>query len=69
MGKTTFALNIAEYAAIKSKKGVAVFSMEMSASQLAMRLISSMDASTRSACVPASWKTRTGAASPARSRC
>ncbi len=41
MGKTTFALNIAEYAAIKSKKGVAVFSMEMSASQLAMRLISS----------------------------
>lgn len=41
MGKTTFRLNIAEYAAIKSKKGVAVFSMEMSASQLAMRLISS----------------------------
>ncbi|MCD7098774.1 replicative DNA helicase [Stenotrophomonas sp. MMGLT7] len=41
MGKTTFALNIAEYAAIKSKKAVAVFSMEMSASQLAMRLISS----------------------------
>ena len=42
MGKTTFALNIAEYAAIKSKKGVAVFSMEMSAGQLAMRLISSV---------------------------
>ncbi|MCW4455378.1 replicative DNA helicase [Flavobacterium sp. MXW15] len=41
MGKTTFALNIAEYAAIKSKKAVAVFSMEMSAAQLAMRLISS----------------------------
>jgi replicative DNA helicase len=41
MGKTTLALNIAEYAAIKSKKAVAVFSMEMSASQLAMRLISS----------------------------
>lgn len=41
MGKTTFALNIAEFAAIKSKKAVAVFSMEMSASQLAMRLISS----------------------------
>ncbi len=41
MGKTTFALNIAEYAAIRSKKAVAVFSMEMSAAQLAMRLISS----------------------------
>ena len=42
MGKTTFALNIAEYAAIKSKKAVAVFSMELSAGQLAMRLISSV---------------------------
>ncbi|WP_144899253.1 replicative DNA helicase [Luteimonas cucumeris] len=41
MGKTTFALNMAEYAAIKTKKAVAVFSMEMSASQLALRLISS----------------------------
>lgn len=41
MGKTTLALNVAEYAAIKSKKAVAVFSMEMSAAQLALRLISS----------------------------
>ncbi|MFT4198127.1 MAG: replicative DNA helicase [Pseudoxanthomonas sp.] len=42
MGKTTLALNMAEYAAMKSKKPVAVFSMEMSASQLALRLISSV---------------------------
>jgi len=42
MGKTALALNIAEYAAIKNKKAVAVFSMEMSASQLAFRLISSL---------------------------
>ena len=42
MGKTTFALNIAEYAALKTKKAVAVFSMEMSASQLALRLMSSV---------------------------
>ena len=42
MGKTTLALNIGEYAAIKTKKPVAVFSMEMSASQLALRLISSV---------------------------
>jgi len=41
MGKTTFALNIAEYVAIKTKKAVGIFSMEMSDSQLAMRLISS----------------------------
>ena len=42
MGKTALAVNIAEYAALKSKKAVAIFSMEMSASQLAFRLISSM---------------------------
>lgn len=42
MGKTTLALNMAETAAMKGKKPVAVFSMEMSASQLAMRLISSI---------------------------
>jgi len=41
MGKTTFALNIAEHAAISTRKPVAVFSMEMSAAQLALRLISS----------------------------
>jgi len=41
MGKTSFAMNIAEYAAIHEKKPVAVFSMEMSGEQLAMRLISS----------------------------
>ena len=42
MGKTTLALNMAEYAAFRSKKAVAIFSMEMSASQLALRLISSV---------------------------
>ncbi len=42
MGKTALAVNMAEYAAIKAKKSVAIFSMEMSASQLAFRLISSL---------------------------
>lgn len=42
MGKTAFALNLAEAAALRGKKAVAVFSMEMSASQLAFRLISSL---------------------------
>ena len=42
MGKTTLAVNMAEYAALKTKKAVAVFSMEMSASQLALRLMSSV---------------------------
>jgi replicative DNA helicase len=39
---TTLALNIAEFAALKTKKAVAVYSMEMSSSQLAFRLISSI---------------------------
>jgi replicative DNA helicase len=42
MGKTAFSLNMAEYAAMKTRRAVAVFSMEMSASQLAFRLISSV---------------------------
>jgi len=42
MGKTTFAMNIAEHVAIKEKKPVAVFSMEMPAEQLAMRMMSSL---------------------------
>lgn len=42
MGKTAFAINIAEHAAIKEKKSVAVFSMEMPGEQLAMRLMSSL---------------------------
>lgn len=41
MGKTSFALNIAENAAVKSGKTVAVFSLEMSTEQLALRLLSS----------------------------
>lgn len=42
MGKTTFAMNLAENAAIKSQKPVAVFSMEMPGEQLAMRMMSSL---------------------------
>jgi len=42
MGKTTFAMNIAENAAIGRQLPVAVFSMEMPAEQLAMRMISSL---------------------------
>jgi replicative DNA helicase len=42
MGKTTFSMNIAENAAIQSKQPVAVFSMEMPADALAMRMLSSL---------------------------
>lgn len=42
MGKTSFAMNIAEFAALKQDKPVMVFSMEMPAEQLALRMISSL---------------------------
>jgi replicative DNA helicase len=42
MGKTTLAINIAENAAIDRGAKVAVFSMEMSAEQLTLRMISSL---------------------------
>ena len=41
MGKTTFALNIAEHVAMKLKKSVAIFSLQSSATRLAMSLIAS----------------------------
>ena len=42
MGKTSFALNIAEHAALTSGLPVGVFSMEMAATQLVMRMIGSV---------------------------
>lgn len=42
MGKTALAINIAEHAAIKGKLSVAIFSMEMPGTQLAMRMMSSL---------------------------
>ena len=42
MGKTALALNIAEHAALADNNPVAIFSMEMSASALAQRMISSL---------------------------
>lgn len=42
MGKTAFALNLATYAATHSNKSVAVFNLEMSAEQLANRILQSL---------------------------
>jgi replicative DNA helicase len=42
MGKTTFAVNVAENAAIGAKVPTAIFSMEMPSQQLAFRMISSL---------------------------
>ncbi|MEO8279465.1 MAG: replicative DNA helicase [Ideonella sp.] len=42
MGKTAFALNIAEHVAVSEGLPVVIFSMEMGASQLALRLVGSL---------------------------
>ena len=42
MGKTAFALNMAEHVAVDNGVPVAIFSMEMGATQLAMRLLGSI---------------------------
>ncbi len=42
MGKTAFALNIAEYVGVELKLPVAIFSLEMSGPQLATRILSSV---------------------------
>jgi replicative DNA helicase len=42
MGKTAFALNIAENVAVNEGLPVVVFSMEMGANQLALRLVGSL---------------------------
>ncbi len=42
MGKTALCLNIAQHVALKGNKAVAVFSLEMSKEQLAMRLLCSL---------------------------
>ena len=42
MGKTAFALNIAEHVAVGNGVPVAIFSMEMGATQLAMRMLGSI---------------------------
>ena len=42
MGKTSFAMNLAEHAAIQGRRPVAVFSMEMPGDALAMRMMASL---------------------------
>lgn len=42
MGKTAFALNLVLHAALKAKKSVAFFSLEMGSEQIADRLLSNV---------------------------
>jgi replicative DNA helicase len=42
MGKTVFGVNIAEHAAIKTKKPVVIFSLEMPSEMIVMRMLSSL---------------------------
>jgi replicative DNA helicase len=42
VGKTSFALNVAEHAAVRERRSVGLFSLEMSKEQLVLRLLSSV---------------------------
>ncbi|WP_406666162.1 replicative DNA helicase [Gallaecimonas sp. GXIMD1310] len=42
MGKTTFAMNLAEYAAMTQEKPVLIFSLEMPSEQIMMRMLASL---------------------------
>jgi replicative DNA helicase len=42
VGKSSFALNVAEYAAVRERRSVGLFSLEMSKEQLVLRLLSSV---------------------------
>ncbi len=42
MGKTAFAMNIAQYVAVKRQVAVAIFSLEMPGEQISMRMLSSL---------------------------
>ncbi|MDX1998397.1 MAG: replicative DNA helicase [Thermoanaerobaculia bacterium] len=41
MGKTSFALNVCQHVALRERRGVGVFSLEMSAQELALRILCS----------------------------
>src|SRR5687767_10265897 len=55
MGKTALALNIAEHVAVGNGLPVAVFSMEMSSTQLAMRMLGSIARSTHHKMPTGAW--------------
>ena len=66
MGKTTFAMNLCENAAMASDKPVLVFSLEMPAEQIMMRMIASLARVDQTKFVQAkTWKKRNGAKLPA----
>jgi len=62
MGKTALALNMAEHAAVENKLPVAIFSMEMSGSQLAMRMLGSIGRLISTSSVPVGSPMTTGIA-------
>jgi replicative DNA helicase len=66
VGKTSFALNIAEHAAVKERKSVGVFSLEMSKSSWSCACSRASPTSIRSDCARASSRSSTSPGSPRR---
>jgi len=69
MGKTSFAMNIAEYAALKQQARWRCSAWRCPASSCPCVCSPPWAASTSSACAPGAWKTTTGRASPAPCPC
>lgn len=65
MGKTTFAMNLVENAAMLQDKPVLIFSLEMPSEQIMMRSLASLSRVTRLKSVPGSSMMKTGRAFPA----
>ncbi len=60
MGKTTFAMNLCENAAMEQEKPVLIFSLEMPAEQIMMRMLASLSRSIRLRSVLVSLMMKTG---------
>ena len=60
MGKTSFAMNLVENAVLTQEKPILVFSMEMPADSLIIRMLSSIGRINQTRFATASWSRRTG---------
>lgn len=66
MGKTTFAMNLVENAAMLQDKPVLIFSLEMPSEQIMMRSLASLSRVDQTRIRTSNWTMRTGRAFPAR---
>lgn len=64
MGKTTFAMNLCEYAALNENKPVLIFSLEMPSEQIMMRMLASLGRVDQTKIRTANWMMMIGRGCP-----